>query len=112
MPGGQIGGGADGGDPAGEPGLAANQWVDVAVATGLGEARNALVVGSAAVVIAIDGEYGTLSEIALALRAGTPVIGIGTWALTGPDGEPDTGIVPMDDPREAAALAMRLASGR
>ena len=96
----------------GRSGAAANRWVDVAVATGLGEARNALVVGSAAVVIAIDGEYGTLSEIALALRAGTPVIGIGTWALTGPDGEPDTGIVPMDDPREAAALAMRLASSR
>ncbi len=95
----------------GSSGAAANRWVDVAVATGLGEARNALVVGSAAVVIAIDGEYGTLSEIALALRAGTPVIGIGTWALTGPDGEPDTGIVPMDDPQEAAALAMRLASG-
>ncbi len=95
----------------GSSGAAANRWVDVSVATGLGEARNALVVGSAAVVIAIDGEYGTLSEIALALRAGTPVIGLGTWALTGPDGEPDTGIVPMDDPQEAAALAMRLASG-
>jgi uncharacterized protein (TIGR00725 family) len=96
----------------GGSGAAANRWVDVAVATGLGEARNALVVGSAAVVIAIDGEYGTLSEIALALRAGTPVIGIGTWALTGPGGQPDTGIVPMDDPRAAAALAMTLASIR
>jgi hypothetical protein len=90
----------------------ANPWVDVAIATGLGEARNALVICSAAVVIAIDGEYGTLSEIALALRAGTPVIGIGTWALTGPGGDPDTGIVPVDDPREAAALALRLASAR
>ncbi|HWD51794.1 MAG TPA: TIGR00725 family protein, partial [Acidimicrobiales bacterium] len=63
---------------------AANQWVDVAIATGLGEARNALVVGSAAVVIAVDGEYGTLSEIALALRAGTPVVGVGTWSLARP----------------------------
>jgi uncharacterized protein (TIGR00725 family) len=96
----------------GSSGAQANRWVDVAVATGLGEARNAVVVGSAAAVIAIDGEYGTLSEIALALRAGTPVIGIGTWALTGPDGILDSGIVPVDDPREAVALAMTLASTR
>jgi uncharacterized protein (TIGR00725 family) len=91
---------------------AANPWVDVVIATGLGEARNALVVGSAAVVIAFDGEYGTLSEIALALRAGTPVIGIGTWSLARPDGEVDTGIVPMDDPLAAAAVALDLASAR
>lgn len=89
---------------------AANQWVDVAIATGLGEARNALVVGSAAVVIAVDGEYGTLSEIALALRAGTPVVGVGTWSLARPNGQPDTTIVPVDDPLEAVATAMRLAS--
>jgi uncharacterized protein (TIGR00725 family) len=91
---------------------AANPWVDVVIATGLGEARNVLVVGSAAVVIALDGEYGTLSEIVLALRSGTPVIGIGTWSLTRPDGEVDTGIVPMEDPCEAAAVALSLASAR
>ncbi|HEX3564289.1 MAG TPA: TIGR00725 family protein [Acidimicrobiales bacterium] len=89
---------------------AANEWVDVVIATGLGEARNALVVGSAAVVIAVDGEYGTLSEIALALRARIPVIGVGTWSLTRPDGETDSGIVPVEDPHEAAAMALRLAS--
>jgi uncharacterized protein (TIGR00725 family) len=89
---------------------AANQWVDVVIATGLGEARNALVVGSAAVVIAVDGEYGTLSEIALALRARIPVIGVGTWSLTRPDGERDSGIVPIEDPSEAAAMALHLAS--
>ena len=91
---------------------AANPWVDVVIATGLGEARNSLVVGSAAVVIAVDGEYGTLSEIALALRSGTPVIGVGTWSLTRPDGEVDTGIVPIEDPCEAAAVALSLASAR
>ena len=91
---------------------AANPWVDVVVATGLGEARNSLVVGSAAAVVAVDGEYGTLSEIALALRAGTPVVGIGTWALTRPGGEADTGIVPMEDPAEAALVAFDLASAR
>jgi len=89
---------------------AANQWVDVVIATGLGEARNALVVSSAAAVIAVDGEYGTLSEIGLALRAGTPVVGLGTWSLNRPDGRPDAGIVPIEDPREAAAVALRMAS--
>jgi uncharacterized protein (TIGR00725 family) len=91
---------------------AANPWVDVVIATGLGEARNALVVGSAAAVIAVDGEYGTLSEIALALRGGIPVIGLGTWSLTRPDGEDDLGIVVLEDPRAAAARAMSLASTR
>lgn len=88
----------------------ANPWVDVVIPTGLGEARNALVVRSAGAVIAVGGGYGTLSEIALALRAGTPVIGIGTWSLNRPDGEVDTGIVPMDDPGDAATVAVRLAS--
>src|ERR1700722_11624334 len=53
--------------PGRDPGEA-NPWVDVIIATGFGEARNSLVVSSASVVIAVDGEYGTLSEIALALR--------------------------------------------
>jgi uncharacterized protein (TIGR00725 family) len=90
---------------------AANSWVDVVVPTGLGEARNALVVGAASAVIALDGEYGTLSEIALALRAGVPVIGLGTWALTRPDGAADTGIVTAEDPSEAVALAIAAAAG-
>jgi uncharacterized protein (TIGR00725 family) len=59
----------------------ANDFVDVAVATGLGEARNALVVRAADAVIAVGGEWGTLSEIALALRAGKRVVGLGTWEL-------------------------------
>ncbi|HET7489498.1 MAG TPA: TIGR00725 family protein [Acidimicrobiales bacterium] len=63
--------------------MAANPWVDVAVATGLGEARNALVVRAADAVIAVGGGYGTLSEIALALKVGRPVIGLATWAIPG-----------------------------
>jgi uncharacterized protein (TIGR00725 family) len=55
--------------PGADP-SAANPWVDVVIPTGLGEARNALVVRSAAAVIAVDGEYGTHSEMALALRLG------------------------------------------
>ncbi|MEA2454637.1 MAG: hypothetical protein QOI45_899 [Thermoleophilaceae bacterium] len=61
----------------------ANPYVDVALPTGLGEARNALVVRAADVVIAIGGGYGTLSEIALALKAGKRVIGLDTWDIEG-----------------------------
>jgi uncharacterized protein (TIGR00725 family) len=61
----------------------ANPFVDIAVPTGLGEGRNALVVRTADAVVAIGGGYGTLSEIALALRAGKPVIGLGTWDIEG-----------------------------
>lgn len=90
----------------------ANEWVDVVIATGLGEARNAVVVSSVGAVIAVDGEYGTLSEIALALRAGIPVIGVGTWTLVRPDGQADTVIEVVDEPGAAAARALeRVESG-
>ena len=62
---------------------AANEFVDVAVPTGLGEGRNALVVRAADSVVAIGGGYGTLSEIALALRGGKPVIGLDSWDIDG-----------------------------
>ncbi len=62
---------------------AANGWVVVALPTGLGEARNALVVRAADAVIAVGGEFGTLSEIALALKAGKRVVGLGTWEIEG-----------------------------
>ena len=58
---------------------AANEFIDVAIATGLGHGRNAVLVLSADGVIAIGGGLGTLSEIALALRSGRPAIGIRTW---------------------------------
>lgn len=54
---------------------AANRWVKVAIPTGLGELRNGLVVRSADVLIAVGGGYGTLSEVALALKAGKRVVG-------------------------------------
>ena len=53
----------------------ANQWVGVALPTGLGELRNGLIVRAADVVLAVGGAYGTLSEIALALATGVPVVG-------------------------------------
>jgi uncharacterized protein (TIGR00725 family) len=62
---------------------AANPWVAVALATGLGELRNGLVVRAADVVIAVGGAHGTLSEIALALKTGVRVVGLNTWAIDG-----------------------------
>ena len=60
----------------------ANPYVKIAIATGLGEARNLAIVKSAQVIIAIAGEYGTLSEIAFALKNNKPVIGLNTWTLS------------------------------
>ncbi|MEA2286292.1 MAG: hypothetical protein QOJ21_2335 [Solirubrobacteraceae bacterium] len=62
---------------------AANGWVEIAVATGMGELRNGLVVRAADAVVAVGGGHGTLSEIALALKLGRPVIGLGTWEVHG-----------------------------
>jgi uncharacterized protein (TIGR00725 family) len=83
----------------------ANPYVDVAIATGLGEARNAVVVRTADAVIAVHGEHGTLSEIGLALKMGKPVVGLGTWALSPPDGGPDP-VVRASTPAEAVAAAL------
>jgi uncharacterized protein (TIGR00725 family) len=58
---------------------AANEYVKVVVPTGLGHARNALVVAAGYAVIAVGGRYGTLSEIALALKLGKPVVGVNSW---------------------------------
>jgi hypothetical protein len=86
----------------------ANRYVDVAVPTGMGEARNALVVRAADAVVAVAGEYGTLSEIALALQAGIPVVGLDTWEL-GRHGQTVEAVVRAEDPALAVALALRLA---
>jgi len=61
----------------------ANKYVDIKIPTGMGYARNFLVVRAAQAVIAISGEYGTLSEIAFAFNDGRPVIGVGSWRIKG-----------------------------
>jgi uncharacterized protein (TIGR00725 family) len=69
------------------PGLdreSANPYITVAIPTGLGEARNALVVRASDGLIAIDGSYGTLSEIALGLQLGRPIVGLDTWKIDAP----------------------------
>jgi len=89
----------------GDDRLHANPHVDVAVATGLGEARNLLVVRTADAVVAVGGEYGTLSEIAFALRLGKPVVGISTWELA-KGGRPVDAIVRFTTAAEAATAAL------
>ena len=88
--------------------LEANPYLTVAVATGMGEARNAVVVRTADAVIAIHGEFGTLSEIALALKMGKPVVGLGTWELA-KAGVPVETIVRATTAEEAVRDALRLA---
>jgi len=92
----------------GETRSGASPHLTVAIPTGMGEARNAIVVRTADVVIAVRGEFGTLSEIALALKMGKPVVGIGTWEF-GKEGESVDAIVRATDPRDAVAQALRLA---
>lgn len=89
----------------------ANQFVDVPVVTGLGFARNTIIARTANALIAIDGSYGTLSEIAFGLIAGTPVVGIGTWRMHDGDGrEPPVERVATAE--EALDACERLAAGR
>ena len=79
----------------------ANSYIDIPIVTGLGYARNVLVVQSSEVVIAIRGKYGTLSEIAYALQFGIPVVGLQTW-----DVSPD--IIQASNPAEAVSKAFDL----
>ncbi len=91
----------------GEDRRAANPYVKIPIATGLGYARNLAVARSCQAVIAVDGSYGTLSEIAFALQAGTPVIGLGTWELS-KKGRANNSIITAKDPAEAVAKAIEL----
>lgn len=86
----------------------ANPYVDIPIVTGMGEARNVLVVQSAQAVIAVDGEYGTLSEIAHALKLGIPVVGLGTWRLL-KDGQERQDILRAQSAEEAVERAVELA---
>ncbi|MFH0941589.1 MAG: TIGR00725 family protein [Chloroflexota bacterium] len=92
----------------GENRAQANPYVQLAIVSGVGRARNLAVAKSARAVIAVGGGYGTLSEIAFALQSNIPVIGLNTWSLV-KNGQPDLAIVPAQDAAEAVALAMELA---
>jgi len=84
---------------------AANRFLTFAIPTGMGELRNGLVVRAADALIAVGGAYGTLSEIALGLKIGRPVIGLGTWELARA-GAPDSGIMLADSPQQAVGAAL------
>jgi uncharacterized protein (TIGR00725 family) len=83
----------------------ANPYVTHAVATGTGHARNLAVVASGEAVIAVGGEWGTLSEIAYARKLGRPVVAIQSWTLRNHAGT-DLGIVEADTPEEAVKTAL------
>jgi uncharacterized protein (TIGR00725 family) len=83
----------------------ANPHVEVAVPTGLGEARNALVVRAADALVAVGGGFGTLAEIGFALKAGKRVVGFDTWELA-TRGSPIEQIVRAETPEEAVAAAL------
>jgi uncharacterized protein (TIGR00725 family) len=88
--------------------LRANPFLTVSVPTGMGELRNGLVARAGDAVIAIDGEFGTLSEIGFALKLGRPVIGLGTWELAR-GGRPVEAIEVASGPQDAVARALALA---
>ena len=90
-------------DPA-----AANPYVDLPIVTGLGEARNVVVVRTSQALVAVGGEYGTLSEIAFALKLGRPVVGIHTWQLA-KQGVPVPAIAEATSPAQAVEMALSLA---
>ena len=100
-----LGGGTSIGLLPGETRQGASRHLTVAIATGMGEARNALVARAADAVIAVAGEFGTLSEIALALKMGKPVVGLGTWTLQreGATGDP---VLRASSPKQAVDLAL------
>ncbi len=80
----------------------ANSYIDIPVATGFGEGRNVSIACTADAIIAIGGEYGTLSEIAFGLRIGKPVIGIKTWDIKG--------IIKAENAEDAVNKAFKLLS--
>jgi uncharacterized protein (TIGR00725 family) len=80
------------------PGSEGNSYLTVIIKTRMDHARNFILVGSADAVIAIGGEYGTLTEIAYALKSGIPVYGISTWDIPG--------VIPCESPDEAVHRAI------
>lgn len=87
----------------------ATPHADVAVCTGIGEARDLAVVASADAVIAVGGGWGTLAEIGLARKVGRPVVLLGSWSLRAPDGTAPSGLAAARTPQEAVALALEAA---
>jgi len=79
----------------------ANSFIDIPIVTGLGYARNIIVVRSSEALIAIHGQYGTLSEIAFALQLKVPIVGLNTWGVS-------ADIIPASNPVDAVEKAFSL----
>jgi hypothetical protein len=77
----------------------ANTHIDIAIATGLGYSRNSLVAMNSDVIIAVDGRYGTLTEIAYGRIYGKKIIGLGTWDIEG--------VIKAESAEEAVNLALK-----
>jgi len=89
----------------------ANEWVDIPICTGLGDARNLIVVRAGFVVVAIGGAYGTLSEIGHALSDRKPVVSLNSWELV-KQKEQDTGMIPVKTADEALNMVISIRSNK
>lgn len=83
----------------------ANPYVDYAIATDMGQARNAIIVRTADAVVAVGGEYGTLSEIAMALKMGKRVVALSSWEIAS-KGKSDDRIIRAESPEAAVEAVM------
>ena len=83
----------------------ANPYVEIAIATGIGYARNAIITRSADGLIAVGGSYGTLSEIGLALGFDKPLVGLGTWEMAR-EGHADVPIARAETPEDAVEMIL------
>lgn len=89
----------------------ANRYIDISVVTGMDQGRNIIIARSSDVLIAVGGGFGTLSEIAYALKLNVPVVGIDTWELKR-NGKESREIQLVKTPAEAVELAVQLAQKR
>jgi uncharacterized protein (TIGR00725 family) len=90
----------------GSSAVEANPYIDIPIVTGMGNARNVINVLTSQAIIAIQGAYGTLSEIALALKCGTPVVALETWQVIPPEDGAAPEIIPARTPEEAVSSAL------
>ena len=90
----------------------ANQYIQIPIVTGMGMGRNVMLVKTADVLIAVGGEFGTLSEIAHALNIGKKVIGLRTWKLEKALTRNIPNLVEVDTPKKAVALALATISAQ
>lgn len=82
----------------------ANDYIDIPIPTGIGQARNMVVVNSSDVVIALPGKFGTLSEMAFAMKLGKPLVSLSAWNI-------DDNIPGAETPKEAVEMAFKLIKG-